>query len=265
MSVGPFKLDEYYQCDALEGLRALPTGSIQHITGSSPYNLSGIRKSHALGAGSANKSANSWKHRIDYKGGCDDSMDEEEYQQWLIDILNECQRVLQPGRACFLNHKIRHTLYKDHSPLEFIERSNMNVFNTIIWNRSTAVNVSPAFFIPSYEYIYFLTPERAPPFFNRAALPKQFHTSIWNIPIPHKPKHPASFPEQLPVNTIACTTEVGDTVLDPFAGSGTTLLAARRLGRHYLGFDISKVYQKMFYDELRDRMQHGEPDNVVVL
>lgn len=96
---------------------ALPTGSIQHITGSSPYNLSGIRKSHALGAGSANKSANSWKHRIDYKGGCDDSMDEEEYQQWLIDILNECQRVLQPGRACFLNHKIRHTLYKDHSPL----------------------------------------------------------------------------------------------------------------------------------------------------
>lgn len=57
-----------------------------------------------------------------------------------------------------------------------------------------------------------------------------------------KLKHPATMPEQLPMDMIRCFTQEGDLVVDPFAGSGTTLRAAKRLNRQYLGFEIDADY-----------------------
>lgn len=55
-------------------------------------------------------------------------------------------------------------------------------------------------------------------------------------------KHPAQFPLDLPLRLILLYTNVGDVVLDPFVGSGTTALAAKMTQRHYLGYDISSEY-----------------------
>jgi site-specific DNA-methyltransferase (adenine-specific) len=55
-------------------------------------------------------------------------------------------------------------------------------------------------------------------------------------------KHPAVFPVGLPEFFIRLMTEPGDTVLDPFMGSGTTALAARKLGRRYVGVERSEDY-----------------------
>jgi site-specific DNA-methyltransferase (adenine-specific) len=54
--------------------------------------------------------------------------------------------------------------------------------------------------------------------------------------------HPATFPDQLPIDVIQCFCPPGGIVLDPFMGSGTTALAAIALGRNYIGYDISKEY-----------------------
>jgi len=54
--------------------------------------------------------------------------------------------------------------------------------------------------------------------------------------------HPAPFPVELPHRCIQLFTYRGDVVLDPFAGSGTTCLAARQDGRHYVGYEISAEY-----------------------
>ena len=54
--------------------------------------------------------------------------------------------------------------------------------------------------------------------------------------------HPCPIPYELARRIILSTTKVGDTVCDPFAGSGTVLKAAKDLGRNFLGFDISKKY-----------------------
>lgn len=54
--------------------------------------------------------------------------------------------------------------------------------------------------------------------------------------------HPAVYPEFLVQELINLTTEVGDIVLDPFIGSGTTAVVAKRMGRHYIGFEINPEY-----------------------
>ncbi len=57
--------------------------------------------------------------------------------------------------------------------------------------------------------------------------------------------HSAAFPVPLPTWFIELFTQPGDTVLDPFIGSGTTAVAAKQLGRHYVGIDISEEYCQM--------------------
>ncbi len=71
--------------------------------------------------------------------------------------------------------------------------------------------------------------------------------SVWNIPPVSAKKvgHPAPFPLELAERVIKLYSYVGDTVLDPFAGSGTTCLAARRLGRHYVGVEREEEYCRL--------------------
>ena len=58
-------------------------------------------------------------------------------------------------------------------------------------------------------------------------------------------KHPAIFPEKLATDHILSWSNEGDTVLDPFTGSGTTCKAAKELGRNFLGFEINPEYCKI--------------------
>lgn len=68
--------------------------------------------------------------------------------------------------------------------------------------------------------------------------------SVWQIPpeSARKVGHPAPFPVELATRVIKLYSYVNDVVLDPFAGSGTTCLAAKLLQRHYVGLDVSREY-----------------------
>lgn len=73
---------------------------------------------------------------------------------------------------------------------------------------------------------------------------KEFGMQIWNIK-PERAKqigHPAPFPIELAERIIKLSTFKGDTILDPFMGSGTTLIASNRLGRNCIGIDKEKKY-----------------------
>jgi modification methylase len=78
--------------------------------------------------------------------------------------------------------------------------------------------------------------------------------SIWSIsPVSaRKTGHPAPFPIELAERVIKLFSFTGDLVVDPFCGSGTTCVAARQLGRHYAGFDISPEYCALAEKRLAD-------------
>jgi site-specific DNA-methyltransferase (adenine-specific) len=68
--------------------------------------------------------------------------------------------------------------------------------------------------------------------------------SIWEVPPESAKKvgHPAPFPVELASRVIKLYSYVDDVVLDPFAGSGTTCVAAKKLGRYYIGYEIVPEY-----------------------
>jgi len=81
-------------------------------------------------------------------------------------------------------------------------------------------------------------------------------TNVWSIPIrlrgtwrkPSKNEHYCSFPTALVARIVELTTDPGDVVLDPFAGSGVVLAQASAMERHYIGFEVNKEYIKTFED-----------------
>ncbi len=64
--------------------------------------------------------------------------------------------------------------------------------------------------------------------------------------------HPAPFPEELPYRCIQLYTFSGDVVLDPFAGSGTTCVAALKTGRHFICVDINEEYARIAEQRVRE-------------
>jgi DNA modification methylase len=121
------------------------------------------------------------------------------------------------------------------------------------------------------EYILHLSTSRTPPLFDRAGwqqLPPELGgphpqlesqeriSDVWLLPVAQgKNGHGAEFPVSLPARCIALSTRAGDLVLDPFIGSGTTGVAALRLGRRCLGIDISDTYVKV----ARERIGRENP------
>lgn len=75
-------------------------------------------------------------------------------------------------------------------------------------------------------------------------------TNIWRFDTQKNSDHPAPFPLQLAVDHVISWSNVGDTVLDPFAGSGTTGLACKKLNRKFIGIELDEQYFKVAQDRI---------------
>ena len=101
--------------------------------------------------------------------------------------------------------------------------------------------------VDDHEYVYIFW-KPGPTLVNRTKLsPAEWgewgSRGIWSIrSVRANDDHTAKFPVELPLRLIRLLSEVGDTVLDPFVGSGTTALAARSVCRHFIGIERSDDY-----------------------
>lgn len=226
--------------DVLEGLRTLDDESIDIIITSPPYNKGGLNGKYNKGT--------KWNKTIDYGGDFNiDNKPENEYQEWQLEILKECHRVLKKDGLMFYNHKNRIVKGKGYiiSPYTWLLKSPFLIRQEIIWNRKSGPNQEQSRYIPSYENIYVLAKQKDTIFKRNKDV--AYKTDIWTINPDRTNKHPAPFPIDIPRNILSSLNEEKAkdrviTVFDPFNGSGTTGVAAVEKGFNYIGFDIIDEY-----------------------
>ena len=231
------------QKDCIEGLKELDDNSVNCIVTSPPYNKKGLLGKTKLGN-------QIWgKFNIDYNTYGDD-MPEEEYQSWMVALLNECYRVIKSDGSIFFNHKPRRYKNRSYLPTDFIQHSDAELYQLIIWDRRNSPNIRNDVLVPCTEHVYWLCKDKPKVF--RDSIQPEYKSEVWVITPERQKKHPAPFPEQLVRNCIQLTTEDGDLVVDPFMGSGTTAVVSQNLNRKWIGFDIDEKYVKITNDRLNE-------------
>ena len=224
----------YYEDESVTIYNADCMDILPHLSGvdmvftSPPYNL-GWTQGGGFGKGSPGAAK-----LIDGYRSYDDCMDPADYDRWQTEIVHLCWESLSDSGAIFYNHKPRLQSNNLLLPLRFGE--DLPLRQIIVWDRATGVNFSTRFFLPKHEWIVVWA--RADwRLLDRSA--SQIG-DVWSLPPETRQDHPAPFPVELPRRAIAAT-DAG-LVLDPFMGSGSTLRAAKDLGRRAIGIELDETY-----------------------
>lgn len=216
----------------------------------------------------------------------DDKRGKADYLQWTEKWLAAAVRALAPHGSLFLaigdefvaEHKVR------------LDALGLTMRNWIVWHYTFGVNCSKKFNRSHAHILYYVRDPKNYKFFpdtvrvpsarmttyaDRRANPVgklpddtwvlrpqetdehfQPESDTWHVPrvcgtFSERLGHPCQMPEAVLDRIIRVASEKGDLVLDPFAGSGTTLAVAKKLGREYLGVELSEQYA----DGVRKRLQ----------
>lgn len=219
--------------DSLEAMKRLPSESIDLIVTSPPYNLK-----NSTGNGMKDGRGGKWERAALQKGYSEhsDNMPYDEYCKWQRQCLRQMMRLIKNDGAIFYNHKwrVQGGLLQDRSEIV----KSFPVRQVIIWRRKGGINFNPGYFLPTYEVIYMIS---KPNFKLKNGANK--YGDVWEIMQEMKNPHPAPFPVELVSRIVSSTS--ADIVLDPFAGSGTTAVAAQENGQAFICIDNSHAYCEM--------------------
>jgi site-specific DNA-methyltransferase (adenine-specific) len=227
----------------------LPDGSVHLVITSPPYNVS-----------------------KEY----DDDLTLEEYLGMLRRVFGEVGRVLVPGGRLCVN--LANVGRKPYIPLHaYLARDlislGFGMRGEIIWNKSSSAGPSTAWgswqsasnptLRDVHEYILIFSKgdfTRKDPHGKSTITRDEFleyTKSIWTFPAESARRvgHPAPFPIELPRRLIQLYSFEGDVVLDPFAGSGTTCIAAIKAGRRFIGYEIHAPYAQLAERRLSESLR----------
>ena len=163
--------------------------------------------------------------------------------------LQECRKVLKSNGTIFVTG----TYHNIFSVASCMMELGYKILNVICWQKTDAKpTLSRNYFDFTSEYIVWARKDELHPHFFNCDLMEQLNggkrmTDVWRIPFLSSwelkcGKHPTQKPLRLLYRIILASTHEGDTILDPFAGSCTTGIAANLLGRKFIGIDQSKEY-----------------------
>lgn len=231
-----------YHGDCREVLPSLPSESVDMVFTSPPYNLRNGNNFHMGHKGSTRPGAALANGYLSHS----DDLPYQDYVRWQRGVLGECWRVLTPTGAIFYNHKPRVQFKVVQLPLAL--NPDLPLRQIIIWLSSGGVNYSESHYMPAHEWILLFAKEG----FSLRDRSASGVGDVWRIAPEINSKHPAAFPLGLPRRAIE-TTEAR-MILDPFMGSGTTLRAAKDLGRKAIGIEIEERYCEIAANRLRQEV-----------
>lgn len=252
-------IDKIYNCSS-EHMDQIEAGSVDLVVTSPPYNID-IKYGNKTTKGKVLESKG-----VKY----DDNMSEDEYRNMLRTVFSECKRVLKDDGSIWVNIKNRCVDGVVMPPFwiqDFFE--DMYLKNLIIWNFDWGGSTNKRF-APRYEFVFWFVKDKSKYKFNLEDVkvpalnyrPDRYKsqmknpTDVWRISMvsgnfEERTSHPAQYPEELIERIILAGTNEGDVVLDPFMGSGTSAVVAKKLGRHYLGYETVNEYCEIAEERLR--------------
>ena len=249
-----FKKNSIVQGDSLKLLKQIPDKSVDLVFADPPYNLQLKDTLYRPDQTTVEAVTNDWDKFDTYQA----------YDNFCIVWLKECKRILKDGGALWVIGSYHNILRLGTS----IQDLGYWILNDIIWHKTNPMpNFRGTRFTNAHETLLWCTTSRKAKYtFNYQNLKelnegKQMR-SDWHIPIcagkerlresNNQRSHPTQKPEALLYRILLASSQKGDIILDPFLGSGTTAVVAKKLQRNFIGFEQDKKYIKLAKKRLKD-------------
>jgi modification methylase len=252
------------QGDAVALMEALPAESVDLIFADPPYNLQLQGELHRPNNSKVDGVEEDWDKFADFAA----------YDSFTADWLKAARRLLKPAGSLWVIGSY-HNIFRVGTRLQDL---GFWILNDVIWRKTNPMpNFRGRRFTNAHETMIWCARDREARYhFNYEAM-KALNDDLqmrsdWLLPIcsggerikdgKGKKAHPTQKPEALLHRVIMAATRPGDLVLDPFFGSGTTGVVAKRLGRRWLGIERDKSYVKVAQERLDKTIAVADPDLV---
>ncbi|MHA1760611.1 MAG: DNA-methyltransferase [Candidatus Heimdallarchaeota archaeon] len=240
-------LDKIFNIDCLVFMKKIPDNSIDLIFADPPYNLSKSKyKMTFVKSKGADLDTN--------KGDWDHFKTFDDFEKFTYAWLKECFRILKDKGSFWVSG----TYHNIHLTGYLMQKIGFELLNEILWHKTDATpNLSCTRFVADHEN--FLWARKGKKHTFNYQLMKEMNQgkqmrSIWpkGKTTGGRKVHPTQKPEWLLERIVLASSNEGEIVFDPFMGSGTTALVAKKHNRHYLGCEISSEYLEISKKRLTD-------------
>ena len=238
--IGEFELNKIYCMDCLDGLKKIPDNSVDLIVTDPPYNIGDTNKRTKVGDKIVSNNE-AWGHWDNY--------DLEEFDNFFINYLKQCYRILKDGGTiyCFSAREDNGFFTRKAVEIGFKYLNTLAIIKDNPLPHFTKTNWRSAFELCFYACKGNKT--KTFNFINQQRMVNKFHYLIGKKDSGCKREGIISHPTEKPLNFFKLLVEVNsnkdDTVFDGFMGSGTTAVACKQLGRNFIGFEINDEYIKI--------------------
>lgn len=224
---------ELYNDDCIVAMDNLRAKSIDLIVTDPPYNLGSFMKT---------RDTNLKKMRDNFFGAAGwDDMGFEEWEKSMESFFELSSRVMKRGGSMIVFMAI----IKVETIIKLAEKYGFYYKTTGIWHKTNPMprNMNLHFVNSTEAWVYFTYKTKTGTFNNGGAM---FHDFIETSVTPNSErkygKHPTQKPESLMQHFVEILSNPGDSILDPFMGSGTTGVVSKRAGRNFIGIELNSEY-----------------------
>lgn len=194
----------------------------------------------------------------------------EEYLRRLENVWKECHRILRDDGSIWININSRTYKKKIYLiPFDIIKSMKKIGFiyrGSFIWHKPSGIPSSPKNFSDHFEYVLFFVKNNSFKFNDKdlwkddyGFLENEKIATSWRIvkkagSVGKDIPHPAIYPDELVERIVKLTSKKEDFILDPFLGSGTTLIASRKLNRSCISYELNnKEYKELIKRRIDDK------------